>query len=136
MKFLEQILHPEGFEREVEFYLLPEKYQSKFYNFKYPYWFQWKAFVFGWTSLTPLTEEATKSLSKLVIGKRNPPANLFADEPLSNFAELKSVDGEERSRSVREMKIFINTFMGRASRREKRKFLRSMKRYNKETYGE
>lgn len=136
MKFLERILHPEGFEREIEFYRLPKRYQSRFYNFKYPHWFQWIAFLCGRTALTPLTREAERSLSKLLIGKRNPPRRFLENPPTASYAELKPMDGEERSRSVEEMKVFINVYAGRLNRRQKWIFLRAMKRHNKETYGE
>lgn len=135
MKFLERILHPEGFEREIVFYRLPKRYQYRFYNHKYPYWFQWLAFISGRTTLTPLTTEAEQSLSKLVIGKRNPPRRFFESLPESSYAELKPIGGVERSRTVKEMKIAINIYAGLLSRRQKWIFLRAMKRHNKQTYG-
>lgn len=135
MKFFESILNPKGFEREIQFYRLPKRFQSKFYNFKYPYWFQWVAFILGRTALTPLTTEAEQSLSRLVIGKRNPPARFFENIPTESYAELKPFDGEERSRSVNEMKVFINIYAGHLSKQQKWIFLRAMKRQNRKTYG-
>ena len=132
MRFFNLILHPEGFRREIDFFKLPKKWQARFYNQKYPFWFEWFAFLTRRTALTPLTREAERSLSILVIGKRNHPEWFLENLPNENWSELKPFDNFEGKISSREMKIHINIYLGRASWMQKRILLRSMKRAQRE----
>jgi len=82
----------------------------------------------GFTSLTPLTIDAERSLNRLVIGKRNPSQWMREKIADAQIAELKSLHEQSRFLSDEEIRILINIYMGRASRWTKFRFYRSMRR--------